>query len=295
MYSIKTLSKLIDINTDTIRTWERRYGLVTPQRTQTGRRLYSESDVERMGIVARLVKSGHPISNLAGLEIANLRKIDQDSSSSPFGLLETRIREEIIRSIDIDDYMSFGKILRAAFGAFTPVQLADTILIPALQHIGYRWEQGDFDIAQEHCFSAVIKQTLMANMPLPRWQTHHKSALFTTLDGEHHELGVLIGSYVAAEQGFDCHYLGANMPINSLVCHLVRNRFNLLVVSLVNTPDRTALIDKLAYLEKHLPSDIAIYIGCSEETGDNLSLFDNRFLFLNNFEQFKKSLITNFS
>lgn len=66
-YRIGTVSRLTGIAPDTLRMWERRYGTVTPSRSETGMRLYSQDDVGRLALIKRLVDGGDAISCVANL------------------------------------------------------------------------------------------------------------------------------------------------------------------------------------------------------------------------------------
>jgi DNA-binding transcriptional MerR regulator len=66
-YPIGVVSRLTSIHPETLRVWERRYGLVRPQRSERGRRLYSEQDIQRLTLVKQLVDAGHPVSLIAPL------------------------------------------------------------------------------------------------------------------------------------------------------------------------------------------------------------------------------------
>jgi len=72
--SIGAVSKLTGIPTDTIRTWERRYNVVEPSRTASGRRVYGPRDVERLRIVAQLVDNGDRVADLAALDSDELEQ-----------------------------------------------------------------------------------------------------------------------------------------------------------------------------------------------------------------------------
>ena len=62
LFPIRVVAQLTGINPVTIRAWERRYGLVRPERTPGGHRLYSQVDVERLQAASRLVARGLSIS-----------------------------------------------------------------------------------------------------------------------------------------------------------------------------------------------------------------------------------------
>ncbi|HHU58330.1 MAG TPA: MerR family transcriptional regulator, partial [Bacteroidales bacterium] len=86
-YSIKDLEKISGIKAHTIRMWERRYGLIEPQRTETNIRFYSDCDLKRLLNVSILNHNGIKISHIAGLTDAEIKSrvldlsIDGRSSS----------------------------------------------------------------------------------------------------------------------------------------------------------------------------------------------------------------------
>jgi DNA-binding transcriptional MerR regulator len=73
-YRIGAVSRLTGVPADTLRVWERRYGVVEPRRTEGGSRLYSQQDVARLGLIKRLVDSGHAIGTVANLSLEQLEE-----------------------------------------------------------------------------------------------------------------------------------------------------------------------------------------------------------------------------
>jgi DNA-binding transcriptional MerR regulator len=71
-YRIGAVSRLTGVPADTLRVWERRYGVVEPRRTDGGSRLYSQQDVARLGLIKRLVDAGHAIGTVANLSLEQL-------------------------------------------------------------------------------------------------------------------------------------------------------------------------------------------------------------------------------
>ncbi|GAB3113406.1 MerR family transcriptional regulator [Aestuariicella hydrocarbonica] len=66
-FPIRELSARTQVNTVTIRAWERRYGLLVPQRTDKGHRLYSEDDVATVEKILSLVARGVPLKRVKAL------------------------------------------------------------------------------------------------------------------------------------------------------------------------------------------------------------------------------------
>ncbi len=72
-YAIGAVSRLTGISTHTLRIWERRYGAVIAERTDSGRRVYSRRDVEKLGLLKILVDRGFSIGQIANLDLEQLR------------------------------------------------------------------------------------------------------------------------------------------------------------------------------------------------------------------------------
>lgn len=74
-YSIGVVARRANVHPETLRVWERRYELITPGRSESGRRLYSEADVLKVSLVKQLTEMGHPVSSLAPLSADRLRAL----------------------------------------------------------------------------------------------------------------------------------------------------------------------------------------------------------------------------
>jgi DNA-binding transcriptional MerR regulator len=73
-YRIGSVSRLTGISPDTLRIWERRYDVVTPDRSAGGGRLYSSEDIARLKLIGRLINKGDTIGVVAGLSHDELKE-----------------------------------------------------------------------------------------------------------------------------------------------------------------------------------------------------------------------------
>ncbi len=80
-YSIGVVARRTHMHPETLRVWERRYELIVPSRTETGRRLYSEVDILKVSLVKQLTELGHAVSSIAKLPIDRLRELLNASGS----------------------------------------------------------------------------------------------------------------------------------------------------------------------------------------------------------------------
>ena len=81
-YRIGAVARLTGITPDTLRIWERRYGVVSPSRSGASTRLYSPEDLDRLTLIKRLVDSGDAIGSVAGLDLGQLHERTQGVPSS---------------------------------------------------------------------------------------------------------------------------------------------------------------------------------------------------------------------
>lgn len=82
-WSIGSVSHATGVPTETLRTWERRYGVVEPARDDRGRRVYAWVDVERLRVIAQLVHDGARVSDLAKLDLEALQRYRGVASPEP--------------------------------------------------------------------------------------------------------------------------------------------------------------------------------------------------------------------
>jgi len=83
-YAIGVVARRTQTHPETIRVWERRYELIVPGRSETGRRLYSENDIAKLTLVKRLTELGHSVSSLAKLSTDELRdRLNASLASEP--------------------------------------------------------------------------------------------------------------------------------------------------------------------------------------------------------------------
>jgi DNA-binding transcriptional MerR regulator len=100
-YPIGVAARLTGIQVETLRVWERRYSVVGPQVSPTGRRLYASADLERLRLIKQLVDSGHPISSVASVpseKLLELREvsIDRNGATTEDTLVRLNLRAVLV-------------------------------------------------------------------------------------------------------------------------------------------------------------------------------------------------------
>lgn len=225
LHPIQVVARRTGLTQDAIRVWERRHGAVSPVRTATNRRLYTEAEIDRLILLRKAVLGGRPIRDVARLEDEVLaRLVADDEAAADRAPRPPRIvslggapppLERVRRSAEALDRMDVGalrlEIQRAALDLAVP-DFLEAVLVPFLRHVGDGWESGRLSIAQEHLASAVVRATLHALLEAHERPLASTVLVLATPPGQRHELGALAVAVIAALEGCKVHFLGADVP-----------------------------------------------------------------------------------
>jgi DNA-binding transcriptional MerR regulator len=216
-YPIRTISELTGVPTTTLRAWERRYGLLKPERTAKGHRLYSSEDIDLVKEIVRLLKSNHTISEAIRI-IKNPEQASVPASEDNDHWLV--FQQRLLKSIENFNEQNLDTTYNEALSIYPIDMVTEKVIIPVLRQIGERWQQREAGIAEEHFFSAFLRNKLGARLHHESHRSRGNRILVSCLPGEYHELGILLFCIAAISHGYQILYLGTNMPLSQLA-HVV--------------------------------------------------------------------------
>jgi MerR family transcriptional regulator, light-induced transcriptional regulator len=211
---IGELSRRTGVRTDTLRAWERRYGLLKPERTEGGFRLYDSADEARVRAMKAHIEEG-----LSASEAARLASVTRPATRAPEGAGEAASLAERVDALQVmfEQFNEAGAntLLDDAFSQFTIETVAGRIVLPVMREIGARWEKGEVSVAQEHFATAVIRGRFVAMAR--NWGVGGgPRALLACPSGESHDLGLMAFGLVLHGRGWRITYLGADTPIETI-------------------------------------------------------------------------------
>ena len=206
---IGELSKRTGVSPELLRAWERRYGLLQPQRSTGGLRLYREDDLER---VLRMQR--HLADGLAAAEAAALAS-ESPNEAEAFGVDPTAARRDLGAALEAFDEPYAQAVLDSLLSSTSLDSLLRDVVLPYLHELGERWQRGEASVAQEHFASAVLRGRLLG---LARgWgRGFVPRALLACLPGEQHDLGLIAFGLALRARGWRIAYLGGDTPIESV-------------------------------------------------------------------------------
>ncbi len=215
-YSITDLEKITGIKAHTIRIWEKRYNVVTPERTATNIRCYSDEDLKRLLNISMLNRFGFRISNIVRMSPEELGKKVMDISEYSLNQ-DIMIEQMIVAMMELNEE-KFEKILTNALIKHGFEQTITSVLYPFLERIGILWLVGTITPAQEHFIVNLIRQKIISAIDglvvTPR--TDAKKFILFLPPGELHELSLLFHWYTLKKMGHKVIYFGQSLPVETL-------------------------------------------------------------------------------
>jgi len=299
-YPIKAVSVKTGLSIHVIRVWEKRYQAVTPDRTETNRRLYTDDDIEKLLLLKQATQEGHNIGSVASLDIEELRElvslvpvaasiplkdepaVDNEESSPQLN--------ECLLAINKFDDQALEKILLNASYQLSQTELLEKLVIPMIYKVGELWHGGHIRIMHEHMATSVLKGFL-ANMR-NNYQVSEDAPnmIVTTPMGQNHEMGALVLSVVAAAEGWRVTYLGPNLPADEIASAVSEKKARAVLLSIVYPADDPYLKLDLQKLGDLLPQKVKVIVGgrLSKNYENELKMIDA--LHIDDFDDFKRAL-----
>ncbi len=126
VYPIRTVAELTGVNPVTLRAWERRYGLIRPQRTAKGHRLYTEGDIARIRRIVELLDRGVLISRAREVLAAEESGEEMAAGDAPWPAWRSHLARALARfepgALDgaLSELLSLYPVDRAASHVLLP-------------------------------------------------------------------------------------------------------------------------------------------------------------------------------
>ncbi|MFL5710836.1 MAG: MerR family transcriptional regulator [Chloroflexota bacterium] len=262
MYTIGQASARTGVSVQTIRAWERRYGVVAPIRTTAGYRLYDDAALRRLSVMRSLVTEGWRPSDAADRlrdPTVDLETVSRVSSRDADERLSDDLRPaHVAVTAFVDaarrvDGQAMERILDEAFATERFELAMGRVVFPALTGIGHAWSVGDLDVAGEHAATEAVGRRLARFFDAARTGGGPPQVLVGMPPGGRHELGAYAFAVACRRAGLDVLYLGTDVPVDSWLRTTRETVIPVVVLGVVTTADATAaaaVVDALAMLDR---------------------------------------------
>jgi MerR family transcriptional regulator, light-induced transcriptional regulator len=240
---IGEVARRAGVNAATLRAWERRYGLLEPERSGGGFRLYSDDDVTRVRAMRDHVDRG-----IAAAEAARLARGEASDVAAP-AADPSELAATLRRAFDdFDEVAAHGVLDRAAASLSLESALRDVVL-PALSTVGSDWQDDASSIAQEHFATNVVRGRLLG---LARgWDRGSgPRALLACPPGEQHDLALLAFGVALRNHGWRVTHLGADTPAATIAAAAELLAPDVVVLASTERRRFASIADELAELAR---------------------------------------------
>jgi DNA-binding transcriptional MerR regulator/methylmalonyl-CoA mutase cobalamin-binding subunit len=272
-YPIAVVVRMTGLTAHVIRKWEQRYQVVAPSRSQTGRRLYSQKDIERLSLLRRVVQKGHTIGQIARLPDETLQEYlraeapgngsdasDRLEEIEEIPLLEGVI-ERCIEAVERLDARALRENLKAAKVDLGQIVVIDRIVPSLMRRLGQMWQRGTLRVAQEHLASAVMGSFLSQELESIVLPYSAPKAIITTVSQQQHDLGAMAAAVVAASVGWNAVFLGPDTPVEEIAAAANSVGAGVVLLSYTYPADSSRMMTDLSELRRFLSDTVHIIVG----------------------------------
>lgn len=276
-FSIKNLENISGIKAHTIRIWEKRYSLLSPERTDTNIRRYSLDSLRKLLNITLLYNNGYKISKIAALDETEIpvivRKLAMTSKSEQLSINSMKLAMINFDTSLFD--LTFDELVRDKDFEFIYLK----VFIPLMEELGILWQTNAISLTHEHFITNLIKQKVHVHTELVQREKEHREGepcfvLFLP-ENEMHELSILFLNQLILSKGHKTIFLGQSVPSESLTTLLNLNTHLHFVTFCVVEPIKNMMNDFLLNFEENI----------LKNTNSRLSMFgpQTRFISKNSF------------
>jgi MerR family transcriptional regulator, light-induced transcriptional regulator len=209
---IGEVARVTGVSPATLRVWERRYGVLRPERTPGGHRVYAMADVARVRALLMRVDEGASVSAAA-------RELIEGRPEGAAADLGAAMSKEAWQAVEAFDDAALRRAVTLAIHTIGVAAASDLVVVPVLRRLGDEWRLSTRNVAREHFASTVLRSVVLRFLPgLGAAGTGGATmrCLLFCPDGELHDLGLAMAGVALAEAGWQAIVLGAHTPLASV-------------------------------------------------------------------------------
>lgn len=203
---IREVARLTGVNPVTLRAWERRYGLLRPQRTGKGHRLYHSDQVERVRQVLTWLERGVAVSKVRPLldEVAPLPRAGQ----SPWDELQRQSLDALARL----DERRLDELFNGALAIYPAQTLCEHLVLPLQNRLEQRWQSPFGSTLERLFYHAWLRSKLGSRLYHYNRQQHGAPLLLINQSEQPLETGHWLCAWLASSAGIPVQVLDGPLP-----------------------------------------------------------------------------------
>lgn len=263
-YTIAAVERDTGLSKDVLRMWERRYGFPIPARDANGERVYPADQVERLRLIKRLMEQGFrpgKLMAIPGDELGSLRPRRPPRVDAEAGVVHDAALDELLRLIKQHNASAYVNALQQRLSREGLQRFVQDVVAPLSCRVGQAWEDGVFEVFEEHLFTELTKRVLrQAIAALPAGKASPR-VMLTSVPDEQHILGLLMIEALLALEGAECIPLGTQTPLQEIGRAACAHRVDIVALSFSVAFSARKIPAILQQLRELLPGEIELWAG----------------------------------
>lgn len=278
LYNIGAVVQATDLTSATLRAWERRYNVCSPERSDGGYRLYSERDIAALRWLKERVDEGMTISRAAARLMMEIKlrqqmgaagdEVSAITERTPAKTSFTDLQETLLKHLLRCDEIAVQEMMAETFALYGVEHACEEIIEPLLKEVDDKWQQGESSSVAGHFAISYWRRKLHALLDASATVRTGQPILVGCAPGEWSEVGALQLTLFLRRRGQEALYLGQNVPLASFVDGVKRLQPRLVCLS-ANTEEAAGRVMEVA-------SAIASLSGYQSSLGFSGSIFNTR-------------------
>jgi DNA-binding transcriptional MerR regulator/methylmalonyl-CoA mutase cobalamin-binding subunit len=260
-YRIHIAAELSGVREDLLRAWERRYGVLAPQRTASGYRVYTERDVALLKRLKQLTEQGVSIREAAAMVPRLREELEAGGAAEPVSATRVEAwQAEALAGAESLDQGRVSAVLDEVLAALPPLRAHDEVLVPLLREVGERWHAGALSVGQEHLVTQVVRARLISLLHAAP-QGGSRRAVVACFPDEQHEVGLLGVALRLRHAGWGVTLLGQRVPAGEVGRLAAERRAEMAGLSAVTDEGAEAFEATLARILEGIPQGTRVWAG----------------------------------
>jgi methylmalonyl-CoA mutase cobalamin-binding subunit len=274
LHPIQVVTRRTGVSADVLRVWEKRYAVVTPVRSASGRRLYSDADIERLRLMVQTTRTGRSIGQVAALPTAALVELLDEQvpadppathrrgpgATPPPSPAADDLLEACLGAIARFDAVALDLLLRRAIVALSADDFLDALVVPLLDRLRAQLRDGSVRGSHGHLAHAVLRRVLDHIVATATAPLASGDVVVATLGDQPAELDALIVAAAAAADGWRVTYLGPRVPTDDIADTLELLDAHVVILSLHAPPGDREIPRELRRLRALLPARVELLV-----------------------------------
>lgn len=248
LFPIREVARLTGVNPVTLRAWERRYGLIVPTRTESGHRLYSMTDIERVRSILDWIERGVAVSKV-GKILAKAAPLQALSHIIPSNLVQAdyaQWQRQVQAAVSAFDDAQLEQVYGQIFSSYSQPVVFQEILVPLWKQLLQR--QDAFGGTSEWLFLDSFLRSRVSQRLLLIRDRPPRRVIISALSEQTRELELLIAALFLSNGQTGVCVLTIGQPFDelTLVCERIKPQALVLFSNQMPAHDLPRRLNRLA-------------------------------------------------